>query len=527
MTESVRPKSSARRQAALAEPGKEKSSDKKADVRIFDDLDLAAYVEELLTVKVDELGTALERIIGDNLLDLVESNKKLLDRLSTLETAMRQAPSPAVAEAARDSVPAESALTDELKVQVSALQRQAASLEDNARGQQDEIYRLRDERSQLLADRATLQRQDELSREREQGLKESLEKARDELARLRSEGEHAVRKLDETSARESSVREETTRLRDELVGLRAEVSALKKEEEVLRAHETSLQDDLRKLQRENKRLIAEERTLRGNLEARGDRERELNEEILRLQESITAVKSESAALVEGRAGRADFEELQRLKLENQKLVLAQQGLQSRLDKGQQQRLEITRAQDEASQEADRLQKLVRRNEETITRLEAQAAELHGDRDRAQEESKRLQGVARDAEGRSQDLQSRVDTLGAERDRLADQVHTLNDPEKFTNLKLKELHQQIVQLEATMREKDRLLGEAGKDQLLLGQELEKERKEKYENQVAYERKLKETQTSLARETREKDKERQERQLLEEQLAKYAKKKWPLW
>jgi hypothetical protein len=77
----------------------------------------------------------------------------------------------------------------------------------------------------------------------------------------------------------------------------------------------------------------------------------------------------------------------------------------------------------------------------------------------------------------------------------------------------------------MREKDRLLSESGKEQLLLGQELEKERKEKYEKQADFERKLRDLQGNLTRETRERERLMSERTVLEEQIAKYSKKKWP--
>ena len=129
--------------------------------------------------------------------------------------------------------------------------------------------------------------------------------------------------------------------------------------------------------------------------------------------------------------------------------------------------------------------------------------------------------------REEELETQVESLTAKNKALTESLRSYSDPEKFTSIKLRELHQQLQSLEATMREKDRLLSEGGKDQLLLGQELEKVRKEKYESQVSFEKRIKELQELLARETREKEKERQERHFMEEQLAKINKKKWPLW
>lgn len=171
--------------------------------------------------------------------------------------------------------------------------------------------------------------------------------------------------------------------------------------------------------------------------------------------------------------------------------------------------ERDRAIEAAREAASRLSTLEEKMKKDIASAEA----------RQHEAEKRLLEVERE-------LRAEIEILNAKKSALIGTLRTYADPEKFHEAKLREMHQQIEALNATMREKDSLLQEAGKEHLQLVQELEKVRKEKYEGQVTYERRIRELQDSLHRETREKENERQERHQLEEHVAR-ARKKWPLW
>lgn len=173
--------------------------------------------------------------------------------------------------------------------------------------------------------------------------------------------------------------------------------------------------------------------------------------------------------------------------------------------------------DESRRQLEKAQQEMVSSNETMSALRAEIAQHKQGEERLQQEVDRLRADNDNLRERWREAEERA------RRTFSDDEEETSDTEKLYEVRY-ELMRQIDALNATMREKDNLLQEAGKEQLMLGQEVEKVRKERYENQVIYERRIKELQESLKIESREKEKERQERHLLEEQLAK-ARKKWP--
>ena len=505
------------------------SASSKSDGRVFDDIDLAAYVEELLSVKVEAIGTNLERTLSDRLIDLVETNQRLADNVEAVRRLLGEGgAAQAVASGGQPR-----------------LEQKAAAAEERSATLQEEIYRLRDERAALKSAVESLTDRERQTCEREQAVRSEARQGQLDLVGARADLAAATRQLQEARQREEAARTEATRLKEELAVLRAERSAQRQTEESL----PSLRDELQGLRATEGRLHDENASLKAEVSRMRGHEHSLKvqaEEIQRLENVIAALQqdlaearrapatatpssadstqalererarheSESAALQQ----RCTAAEMARDEAQKatEELRLAHQGLESQLCEAAAlaSQLESLRAErdhyDAATRDATANLESVR--EDALTRVAAAEAGQ-----RAAEE--RMQQLERE-------LRAEVEALTSKKNALTETLRTYSDPDKFRDIKLREMHQSIETLRATMREKDNLLGESGQEQLMLGQELEKVRKEKYESQVLYERRIKELQESLQREVREKEKERDERHLLEEQMAK-TRKKWPLW
>lgn len=506
--------------------------------RVFDDLDLASYVEEFLSLKVDEIGANLERTMGDRLLDLVETNRSLLEKLERLERATEQkeaAPAPDL----QERLARLQEMTEKARRDAGVAVQRLSTLHDQNQSILEEVRRLQEQQQSQATDRSGNVAADQARRQEiEASLQGELAAFRDELAAGREEraalqaqlsevgkkGEayradaiRAHEKLNQARERhESAVRALEVPLREENARLQATIEALRTElaealEKAEQGHEMARDTAREEVLRSEKEITR----LEDDLRRAGDAFHGLQEE----NRALTA-RLEDAQKTEKQAGAARKlqEEVHRLREDNRLL-------QERLEDAQ-------KAEKEAGGTARDTRLLLVDLKEKLAAGKRRIAELEqGQKDLAdlnrslQDELDKVRSEPEVDPGREAELQAKVDSLVSKNQALTESLRSYSDPEKFTTLKLRELHQQLQNLEATMREKDRLLSEGGKDQLLLGQELEKVRKEKYEAQVGFERRIKELQEQLARETREKEKERQERHLMEEQIARTKQKKWP--
>lgn len=497
--------------------------------RVFDDLDLAAYVEELLSVKVDAIGTNLERTLSDRLVDLVETNQRLAESVEIVRglVAAGGAPAPGADHDAR--------------TRVAMLEQRVATAEARATSLQEDVYRLRDERARLKSALDAVEERDRQAAEREEALRSEVRQNQVDLAGVRAELVTAERQLNEVRQNEQAARAEAARAREELAALRAERTAQRQSEEslpALREEIQGLRADEARLRDENKRLQDELARLRG-------REQSLQahtEEIARLENVIATLQADLTNAREGPSSASTGLQTEREQTRDGDALVA------RCTAAEAARDEAVRAVQALSEELRAQRQLVDDQERQLRDLSNRRDALQAERDdleaRSLAPATRLDTIGDEVDGRVAAAQARqreaeerltaietelrveIEALTSKKNALTETLRTYSDPDKFRDIKLRELHQSIETLRATMREKDNLLSESGKEQLLLGQELEKLRKEKYESQVLYERRIKELQESLQREIREKEKERDERHLLEEQLAK-TRKKWPLW
>lgn len=486
--------------------------------RVFDDLDLAGYIEEFLSVKVDAIGTNLERSVSDRLLDLVESNQKLLEGFSALREAMG---STARSEVAAN---AESA-TDDLRTRLTAAEERVAAM-------QTEIYALRDERATLKSSVESLEDTARRATERESAVQAQHRQGEIDLVGARAELGAITRQLQEARQKEEAVRIEASRLREELASLRAESDARRETEKSQQSGASALREAL-------EQASAVEQGLRADL--------------ARLQDEVAALQAQAGEHSnrpdESPSHLATIDALKKQVAELQRLTegagpIDAARLATELDTLRQQARAAERSRDEARNEVGSLrerertltEQLAARDashatlENRISQLEAGDKGTQADRPDLDQRVRAAEAAQREAQERlevvEKELRAEIDQLTAKKNALTETLRAYSDPEKFRDAKLREMHQSIEAMRATMREKDNLLSESGKDTVVLGQELEKLRKEKYETQVLYERRIRELQESLQREIREKERERDERHLLEEQLAK-SRKKWPLW
>lgn len=497
--------------------------------RVFDDLDLAAYIEELLSVKVDAIGTNLERTLSDRLIDLVETNQRLAESVEAVRGLMG------------DGAPGASGGSEDARARIAALEQQVAAAEARAASLQEDVYRLRDERANLKSALEALEERDRQAGEREQALRNEVRQSQVDLVGMRADLAAATRQLNEARQSEQAARAEATRAREDLTSLRAERTAQRQNEDSLPA----LRDELQGLRASEARVRDENGTLQAELARLRGRENAMKgqaEEIERLENVITALQVDLTEARQTSSTATNGSQADRERAREGDALVA------RCTAAEAARDEAARAAQALGEELQAQRQLVEDKEREVHDLAARRDALQAERDRlealALESATRLDTLGEEANGRiaaaqaeqrqaeerlttlETELRAEIETLTSKKNALTETLRTYSDPEKFRDIKLREMHQSIETLRATMREKDNLLSESGKEQLLLGQELEKLRKEKYESQVLYERRIKELQESLQREVREKEKERDERHLLEEQLAK-TRKKWPLW
>lgn len=518
-------------------PAEEAGPRPKSDGRLFDDLDLAAYVEEVLSVKVDALGTNIERTLSDRLIDLIETQQRLADRVETMCGRL-------------DGQQTSSASTDDVRAQIERLHQQVASAEERAAALQDEVYRLREERATRDAVMASLEAREQEMRERENAVRAESKQSQIDLVGVRAELASVTRQLQETRQKEDAARADGVRAREELATARAERAAQRQAEELLEGSAATLRNELSALRASEERLRHEVANLRAALgRAQGgapvsavelaDTER-LQRKIDRLQADLAEARRTPTAI-----DSAGAEQVQRAENERSRLERERNDLQTSMDDAAAQRDEAVRVADALRADVaalrEQLQAKQHDHEDLLSQLTAlrtahdageARAEAMADRSSALDNEPRVlaaEARASEAEDRltrvEAELRAEIETLTARKNALTETLRAYSDPDTFRDVKLRDMNQRIESLQATMREKDHLLSESGKEQLLLGQELEKVRKEKYENQVHYERRIKELQESLQREVREKDREREGRHMLEEKLAQ--KKKWPLW
>ena len=512
---------------------------------LYDGPEFASSIHELLSARFDALGSQVEHLLGERWKDGAAIQQALIEERATLN-----------------------AENSALKKQEARAVRRESALRAELAKLRSQIERICNEVSKDRPDRLAIDPQAEEWKSRVATATEEARLAREEAARLRVELEaSATFKESSVSSGDGAVEEFhslelTDSLQQERDALQQSLESLQQERDTLQQSLESLQQERDTLQQSLESLQQERDTLQQSLES-------LQQERGQLQQALESLQQERDNLQQ--ALESLQQERDTLQQERGQLQQERGQLQQALESLQQERDELERGQSGLTGELPRLRgevenltdlTRVQETEITCARQEAKTLQqqLHAGEAASQRRILELENHTEALETRSKDLKDRLDALETRRadleqeiDRfnqersesgaagLAAQIESLtaknraltetlraySDPERFTAIKLRELHQKQQTIEATMREKDRLLSESGKEQLLIGQELEKVRKEKYEAQVSFERKVKDLQETMARETREKEMERQQRHSLEEQLNKLAKKKWNLW